>query len=152
MVVSLNMDEADNKWFPLDIIDLDAKVETCQSCGKEHVRFIHVLGHDKHPNLRVGFRCAQKLCGDTVGPTERENKLRAKSSRRAKWLLREWKITKKGGHILELEPHTILVFESKFKLGTYSFFINHVTSKKYYPSKNEAKLAAFEAFENGQWR
>ena len=47
--------------------DPDADYETCEMCGNERIRFVHILSHqDYNSVMRVGCACAEKMTDDYV--------------------------------------------------------------------------------------
>ncbi len=77
-------------------------------CGKEQVRFVHIVEHGDFPQrLGVGCICAMKLSGDYVNPRNQEAKLRNKALRKKKWLTRKWRISAKGNEYLMLKGITL---------------------------------------------
>ena len=109
-------------WTCVDVIDLRANGEqpedtdyaTCQMCGNEKIRFVHVM---QHPglivDLEVGCVCAEKMTDDYVGPKRRETKLRNRATRRIRWLKRTWRKSAKGNSFLNLEGYNLVVYPTK---------------------------------------
>jgi hypothetical protein len=71
-------------WTAIDVTDLDEPTGECEACGKQEVRYIHLLTHPEHPSISVGCVCAGKLSADYVNPAARERELRNKASRKAR--------------------------------------------------------------------
>ena len=77
----------------------DIQYEQCQMCGRERIRYIHILEHRDFPEeLRVGCVCASKLTDDYVNPQERERDLRNRSNRRQTFMRREWRYKEDTGN------------------------------------------------------
>lgn len=140
-------------WKCLDVVDVrgdgeaeDAAYEECQMRGQERIRFVHVMHHPAVPeDLRVGCICAEKMSDDYVGPKRRENEVRNRSSRRAKWLTRKWKVSRKGYPWIKAGDYHVVVCAEK--PAQYRLFINEKRGTRVYPSEAAAKLAAFDAIE-----
>jgi len=114
-------------WLLQDVIDLaDPKsdslneYETCMTCGKEDIRYVHLV---KHPciqdQFRVGCVCAEKMTEDYINPRQIENGLRSRAVRRNSWVGLNWKFSKKGNVYLKKGGHIITIFKDvsgkKFK-------------------------------------
>lgn len=125
----------------------DATYETCEMCGKEKIRYVHVMEHMDHDDLSVGCICAQKMSGDYFGPLEREAKLRNKASRKLNWLKRKWKTSSKGNQYLKLSGHQMTVFQSKYCEGRWAYNLDKSFSRKNYATQDAAKLALFEEYD-----
>lgn len=143
-------------WTCSDVFDVRANdeppdevnYETCEMCGNERIRFVHLMRHPEHPTeLRVGCQCAEKMSGDYVTPKEREKGLRSRAARREKWLTRKWKMSRKGHPWLKAGDFHIVVCSEGQNPIHYRLFINERRGQRLYPSENTAKLAAFDAIE-----
>jgi hypothetical protein len=84
-------------WVCVDVRDLreqewGAELVSCQMCGKEDIRFVHVMEHPRWAGgeLEVGCVCAEKMSEDPVGPRARERELRKWLERRARFLAKQW--------------------------------------------------------------
>ncbi len=139
-------------WHFVDVIDLrpdDTPVEeteyaTCDMCGNERIRFVHIMEHDNYQTLHVGCVCAEKMSNDYSGPREREQQVRSRSIRRQKWLTRKWRTSYSGNSFLNVDEHNFVVFANKLRPGKWSYSIDGVFSKASYNSQSEAKLALFD--------
>jgi len=69
-------------WSFVMMEDAEDAACTCEMCGNERVRYIHLMSHPAYQSLRVGRVCAEKMQNDYVGPRQREQefkrRLRAK--------------------------------------------------------------------------
>lgn len=140
-------------WLCVDCYDLHVDGEedcaTCEMCGQERIRYVHVMRHDNFSEeLKVGCVCAEKMTGDYVNPKSREKVLRNRSSRRNNWLRRNWRVSAKGNDFLNINGHNVTVYPAKLRLGHWSFKIDDDFSRDVYVDKNHAKLAAFDALQN----
>lgn len=136
-------------WRCVDVADMEEAVETCEMCGHENIRYVHYMKHYDHPDtLGVGCVCAQKMTGDYVNPKAREKKLRSRAGRKARWLSRRWKISRKGNPYLRVDGVHIVIFPYKkgARKGKWGFKIDEEFSQKGYDTIEEAKLASFDGF------
>ena len=139
-------------WRLIDVIDLrpdDAPVEeteyeTCEMCGNERIRFVHIMEHNEHETLRVGCVCAEKMSGDYIGPRAREKQVRNRATRRQKWLSRKWRASYNGNSFLNVEGFNFVVFPNKYKPDKWNYSIDNNFGKQSYNSEVEAKLAMFD--------
>lgn len=145
-VIDIFKDDVYNVALP-DFTSVDRNYETCQMCGRENIRYVHVMEHNEYDSqLRVGCVCAQKMSGDYVGPRDREQKLKNRAARRSKWFKRSWRVSTKGNHFLNIDGHNVSVFPDKYRKDKWGFCINNQFSKERYNSRDQAKMALFEAY------
>ncbi|MEO5327063.1 MAG: hypothetical protein H7829_02350 [Magnetococcus sp. THC-1_WYH] len=94
----------------VDVYDLEEATGTCGMCGREEIRYVHVMDHPHYPEaLDVGCICAGKMT-NYGGPRERENRLKNKASRRTRWLSRKWRVSAKGNEFLNTDGFNITIF------------------------------------------
>jgi hypothetical protein len=125
----------------------EAEYATCQMCGNERIRFVHMMEHpDYGRGVEAGCVCAEKMSGDYVNPRLQEGRLRKKASRKARWLRRKWRTSHKGNHYLNVDGMNLVVFPAKFKPGRWCFRVDGDFSRSTYATHDEAKLALFEEF------
>lgn len=77
-------------WIFEYIEDNEGNYEQCEMCGKEGIRFVHVLSHPEYGEIRVGCECASKMLDDYVNPQQRERTLKNKINRLKNFLKIEW--------------------------------------------------------------
>lgn len=142
-------------WYCIEVIDLadDPSVEdeddyeTCQMCGKERIRFVHIMQHKDYPGpLRVGCVCAEKMSDDPVRPKEKEIELRNRASQRSRWLIRKWRESASGNFYLKIDGHHIGV--ARRQSGRWAYWLDKDSGPRLYNSKEEAQLALFDEFWN----
>lgn len=144
-------------WLCVDVYDVlangasaeEADYPTCEMCGKEKIRYVHVVEHNNFPRrLSVGCVCAEKLSGDCVNPRRQEAKLKRKASRKGKWLTRKWSSSKAGNEYIKTDGHYLVVFPDNYRSGMWKYRIDNQLGSKSYQTSEQAKLALFEEF----WR
>jgi len=136
-------------WECIDFYDLCADANevyaTCEMCGQERIRYVHVMRHpDFYDDLLVGCVCAGKMSDDYVNPEKREKILSNRSKRRKSWLSRTWRVSAKGNDFLNVKGHNVTIFPAKHRLGHWCFKIDDDFNQNTYEDKNRAKLAAFD--------
>ena len=145
-------------WIYETIIDLKEDredYETCMMCGREELRYVHILSHDKvSDTYRVGCVCAEKMTDDYVNPKERQRRAEKRANRKEKWKYKDWKQSHKGNDYYNFEEHLLVIFIDK-KTNKFKYTIDSVFSLKSYQYMSEAKGAIFykmeEMKENGKW-
>jgi hypothetical protein len=150
-------------WTLEDVFDVredgqdewETNYETCMMCGKEQIRFVHIVSHPEiEEDFRVGCQCASKMTGDYVNPELRERELRNRANRRINWAKKEWKISKNGNYFLNIAEHHMLIYRDK-KTKKYKVKIGETFGKKSFDTLESAKIAAFNGIEylkeNGDW-
>lgn len=140
-------------WICVDVIDRrldggpvdDADYATCQMCGNEKIRYVHVMEHPGvEDRLDVGCVCAEKMTEDYVGPKKRETRLRNRAARRSRWLQRRWRVSAKGNSFLNLQGHNLVAYPTKTRRWGYRMD-DHFGSRTY-ATEAQAKLALFDDF------
>ncbi len=144
-------------WRCVDVIDLRPNNEpvelvnyaTCEMCGHEKIRYVHVMEHDNFEGqLDAGCVCAEKMLDDYVGPRERERRLKNKAARKRNWLQLQWKTSRNGNSYIKKDGMVLTVFPNKFRPGRWSFGIDGEFFNGKYESEDAAKLALFEEYWN----
>lgn len=80
------MDIPQTGWIDERVEDMKNREIPCQHCGKESVRFVHVLTNPNYKEeYRVGCVCAEKLTGDPEGVREKERARRALAQKNEYW-------------------------------------------------------------------
>jgi hypothetical protein len=123
--------------------------EKCQACGKENIRYVHVMKHPEYPKLlRVGRVCAGHMEGNNDAPNERERKIISRQKLKMNFLSKDWKYNKNGNLYLIYNGEFITIMKSKYNSSEYGIMYD----EKYYGEYNRMKLktpteAKFAAFE-----
>lgn len=156
-------------WIFLDVIDTETAEATCEMCGNERIRYVHIMAHADHSErLRVGCVCAEKMADDYVNPRRRERilrndaakkvrdkkrKLEDKETRQQQILAAVWHESKNGNPYLRINLHHSdsrliwvrqvysVVVKSKFT-DSWAFSVDGVFSSYKHASVNAAKVAA----------
>ncbi len=127
----------------LDLQDEGEDYETCMMCGREQIRYVHILSHDEVPDtFRVGCVCAEKMTGDYVNPKERQRQLENRAKRKDNWKFKEWKQSQKGNDYYKFEDHLLVIFRDK-KTNRFKYKIDETFGLKSYHYLSEAKAAIF---------
>jgi hypothetical protein len=138
-------------WSCIDVIDLaadgsidESEYETCEMCGNEKIRYVHVMTHSLvETTVRVGCVCSGNMSGDYVGPKQREKRLRSRATRKTRWLTRTWRVSTKGNEFINVDGSNLGVHAKGTRWG---YRIDSEFSTKTYATSDEAKLALFDAF------
>lgn len=152
-------------WIFLDVIDTETAEATCEMCGNERIRYVHIMTHADHPGrLGVGCVCAEKMSDDYVNPRLRERELRnaaakrirdkkraaeEKETHRAAIIEAAWKPSKNGNPYLLVylrykhgaRKICAVILKSKFT-NNWAFRVDDLFSKYKYTSVDAAKIAA----------
>ena len=109
-------------WYCVGVYDLreeeSAEYETCELCGYERIRFVHVMEHyDYDDSIRVGCICAGVMEGDLLGAKERERVLRNRYNRKRNYLKKQWDVSRNGNRTLLYKNNRITIMRSHFDFG-----------------------------------
>jgi hypothetical protein len=136
-------------WEFIDFEDLGEPSAVCEMCEFQTIRFVHVMQHrDYSTPLRCGCECAGKMSGDYEAAEQRERLAKNVASRRARWLVRNWKTSNKGYDYLKTDGFLITVFPdgSRWKACVADSVSDRKQfSSRTFPTEDKAKLAAFDA-------
>lgn len=169
-------------WKHVDVIDVaesnpDAPLHNCEACGREDVRYVHQLEHNLWDEIiEVGCICAGNLTGDIEEAKRLEKEPRNRTSRRDRWLERNWKKSRNGNSYLKHRQqgtrYHIVIFKSKYEQWNFRVTVDKPSNwtddpspfapvnpigcnyKKsaykgtvWHKSPDQAKLAAFDALQ-----
>ncbi len=134
-------------WTCVDTYDMGEPEHTCQMCGNERVRYVHVMHHRESPELHTGCVCAAHMSGIPRGVyKDRERVLQSRFAMRTRWLTRKWRRSKKGNQYLKLKDHVMVVFQSPSYGGCWNGSFDGQFYNGRFNSINAAKLALFDEF------
>ena len=131
--------------------DPDADYETCEMCGNEKIRFLHILSHPEYNGvMRVGCNCAEKMTDDYVTHREHESYMQKRAGRRKNFMKQEWRKNNNGNWVLNYKGDRITAIERNGSLG----FVFHNNWVWFYKGQRirdleTLKLAAFDVFDEG---
>ena len=141
-------------WVLIDFEDIkddpNAEYETCEMCGNERIRYIHILAHPDYERvMRVGCNCAEKMTDDYTTHREHENYMRKRAARRKNFMKQGWYRNQKGNWILNYKGFRITAIERN---GGYGFVFQNNWIWNYKGKRirdwNTLKLAAFDAVDS----
>ncbi len=128
-----------------------ADYETCEMCGNEKIRFVHILAHPEYDGvMRVGCICAEKMTDDYITHREHENYMRKRAERRKNFIKQQWYRNQNGNYVLNYKGDRITAIERN---GTFGFVFHNKWIWTYKGQRirdlDTLKLAAFEVFDEG---
>lgn len=143
-------------WTEICVVDKENEHEYCEMCGKEDIRYVHVMNHkDTGMTKRVGCVCAENMCEDYVMPRKRERWARNKAKRKQNFL-KKWGKEKdeKTSYFLNYKGHdfSIIPYE-RLKSLTITFDKERYGFYKNVPIRtlNLAKCLLFDRLERSEW-
>jgi hypothetical protein len=144
-------------WICSEMIDLreddpEAELETCEMCGKEGIRYIHIMEHPQYPQtVRAGRVCAGNMENDYAAPWQRERELLNRHNRKMAFLKREWQYCQNGNYVLKFKGEYLTIMPSKYNKNHYGVIYGGQSIWNYRGRKmsdlRTAKLAAFDIFD-----
>ncbi len=112
-------------WYCIEVIDVreddpDAPLWTCELCGCERVRFVHVMDNPLYfEHVRVGCICAGIMEGDILAAEERERQMRNRAKRRRNFARKQWKQNWRGSWSRTYRKKEMTIM----RLGDGSYFV-----------------------------
>jgi hypothetical protein len=130
-------------WRLIAVHDNGDATHTCEMCGNEEVRYVHVMEHDRHEELSVGCVCAEKMSQDYTTPGELQTRL-ADNARKRLALVHspQWSGTWSGNQKVRRNGRTHVVF---FKFGKYKYLSYDSLGRKVFSPGYATIGAAVEA-------
>jgi len=131
--------------------DGDIEYESCEMCGKERIRYVHIMSHNDFGILRVGCGCAAKMEEDYENPKQRDDEARNKASRRTTFMKKDWRRNENGNYTIRYKGETITIMKSRYGSG-YGVIFKGTPMWEYKGRRNmdlyTAKRAAFDLFDS----
>ena len=134
-------------WFCTNVADLGAPTGICEMCGYQIIRYVHCMEHRRYRPLFVGCVCAGKMEGNIAGAKKREADFKNRQTRRAKFLKRPWKQSKKGNEYLKIDEHVIVLYHNTNAGNIWKYSIDNEFCKTAYATREKAVAAVFDALE-----
>lgn len=142
-----------SQWRPVGAIDLRAigsEPGECQRCGRENLRFLHIVANPAKERMQVGAECARRLCYG-YSPKREEARLRNLWTRRSRWLTRNWGTSRAGNPTLKFDHNGETIWVTVYsdsRFGGWKYSLVGDEEKYFspirYASADAAKLAAFD--------
>jgi hypothetical protein len=140
-------------WVCVDVVDLGSAEFTCELCGYDPIRYVHIMVHSEWQGVfRVGCVCDGTMSGDMLAAKHRDRAARLKSSRKSAFLKKQWKEHSAGYMVLNTR---IRIIAEKDSFSGREFYKVTVGGEQYQWWNNrrveslaEAKLLAFEVLEH----
>jgi len=130
-------------WHCIGITDLGSPIGTCGMCGQQIIRYVHHMTHPNCRNIGAGCTCAGRMEDDPENAATRERDYKNTQTRRKSFLKRKWKTSAKGNEYIKYKGYVIILLPDVYKNGNWKYRLGDSFSASY-PSKDEAKLAAFD--------
>jgi hypothetical protein len=110
-------------WTELTVDDLEEATHCCEMCGKEEIRYVHVMSHPEHENLSVGFVCAERMSNDYVRSKENLKQARLLSTNKRNWFNKtQWRKSSIIDGYLR-ETRTIIARAENYRAGVHIWTI-----------------------------
>ncbi len=135
-------------WTCVDIEDLGAPEKTCEMCESQVIRYVHSMQHPEYPEtLAAGCVCAGHMEENVAAARDREDRVKSRAGKRKRWLSRDWNTSSKGNDWIASDGFRVTVYRKSGHWGATvaaedNSLVKH--SRRQYPSKEAAKLAAFD--------
>jgi len=137
-------------WVLIDTLDHGTANFTCENCGNVHIRYKHLLTHQKTGRrVVVGCVCAEHLTQDFTTPKLRERDLKGWTGRRMRFPTLNWVYSHNGN--LRLKKDGMIFVLKRGKLGGWAVSYlprdgdKWVQIPGWHNNPVDAKVAAFDA-------
>lgn len=108
-------------WVNIDVIDNEDIHGQCEMCGKEDIRYAHIMTHPKYHNLSVGCVCAERMSEDYVTPRRLlDNAIKINS--RYRYFLKDWEKFDDNIQIKHYKGYDLYIIK---KFGMYRYQIDY---------------------------
>lgn len=133
-------------WECIGYDDLGELIGECELCGNS-IRHVFFVQHEKWPSLEVGETCCDHLT-DTTEAGDHMDSVRRLESRRQRFIQsKRWKPGNSG--VLQIHQKGVNLVIEPFD-HNYRLLVNTTQGKRRFSSVVDAKVFAFEIFENGK--
>ena len=131
-------------WICSDIIDLGAPEGICKMCGRQIIRYVHMMAHPAYPRkIGAGCVCAGKMEGDPEAAKSRESEYKKRQSRLKNFMSRKRLRSKNGNEYIKYKDDVIVILKDKFKPDCYkTAFMGKFSAP--YGTAEDALLEAFQ--------
>jgi len=129
-------------WICIDVIDLGYPSGQCGMCGKEEIRYVHIMQHEEGLTIGAGCICAGKMEGNVELAKERENTLKGRISRFRTFFNTELKTSSKGNLYTKYRDTLITFLKDKNNANGWKF-VEGGEFSILFDSLEDAKIAAF---------
>ncbi len=107
-------------WTCEGIYDLGEPVGVCRMCGRQIIRYVHVMSHPHYPRkIGAGCICAGRMEGNPKAARERENAFKNRQSRLETFLRIPLKRSRNGNEYLKYKNEIITIIRDKYREGYY---------------------------------
>lgn len=131
-------------WVCIDVIDLGAPVGVCRMCGRQIIRYVHVMFHPNYPRrIGAGCVCAGRMEGDVDAARERENAVKNRLARRETFLKTPLKRSRNGNEYMKYKGEIVTLLKDKYREGRYKTAFRNSFSASC-PTREEALSEAFD--------
>ena len=131
-------------WVCEGIVDLGEPVGTCRMCGRQIIRYVHIMRHPAYPRkIGAGCVCAGRMEGNPDAARERETAFKNRLSRRETFLHTPLKRSRNGNEYLRYKGEVVTVLPDKFRKGFWKTVLRGQFSPSY-ASKEDALADAFD--------
>ncbi len=128
-------------WKCDHVIDLEEAEFTCELCGHEGIRYVHVMVCPEYAgSLSVGCICAGVMDGNILAAKEREHEMRKRSQRKYSYLKRQWAEVSEDCWRLKFRRKDISIQRQEFR---GSPFFTVCISGDQYQWKDNRRMTSF---------
>ena len=112
-------------WYCIGVIDTEEGFFTCELCGCENVRFIHLMRNEGYfEDISVGCICAGIMEGDLLAAKDRERLMKNRAKRRINFPHRKWTKNRFGGYSLKYQGEWVNINPSRYNPNQYGVSCN----------------------------
>jgi hypothetical protein len=118
-------------WSFLYCDDLLSPDHVCDMCGKEEIRYVHIMEHkETGMMLKVGCVCAGHMMSDYALAKENEKEFKNKLARRETFMKKAW-LSQKGRSISELKRYSIEYKKDTMYVSVSKYDPNYISINPY---------------------
>ncbi|MCR5264373.1 MAG: UvrD-helicase domain-containing protein [Clostridiales bacterium] len=131
-------------WVCEGVIDLRFPAGVCRMCGRQIIRYVHVMRHPGYPRtIGAGCDCAGMMEGDLQAARKRESAYKNRLSRRETFLRQKMKRSRAGNEYFKYKGETVTVMPDRFRPDHWKTAYKGGFSLPF-PTKEEALAALFD--------
>ena len=131
-------------WTCEAIYDLGEPAGVCRMCGRQIIRYVHVMSHPAYPRkIGAGCVCAGRMEGDVERAKARENAFKNRQARLETFLRTPLKRSRNGNEYMKYKGELVTVLRDKYREGYYKSVCRNVYSMSF-STKEAALTDAFD--------
>ena len=115
-------------WTCVDVIDLGEPSGVCRMCGRQIIRYVHVMRHPDYPRtIGAGCVCAGRMEGDPERAKAREAAFKNRLARRETFLALKPRLSRGGNRYVRYKNEAVTLLADRYRPGMFKAVVRENT-------------------------